>query len=41
MTSLCIAAALSCGDAPGLAPARWNENKQAVGSNHISLNLNV
>jgi len=37
----CIAPALSCGDARGLSPARWNENKQAVGSNHISWNMDM
>lgn len=37
----CIVAALSCGGAQGLAPARWNENKQAVRSNHISQTLDM
>lgn len=34
-------ASLSCGAALGLAPARWNENKQAVRSNLISQTLDM
>lgn len=33
--------ALSCGEAQGLAAARWNENKQDVRRNHICQTVNM
>lgn len=36
-----IEVSLSCGDAQGLAPARWNKSKQAVRSNPISQTLDM
>lgn len=38
---VCRVAALTCVGAQGLAPSRWNENKQAVRSNHIYQTLDM